>query len=811
MMNWNLIKPPKIKEGWSQRMRGIGKLPEIEEELDWSLIKPPEENEKEKLDWKTIEPPKIVDDVTTPAPISLKGSVGGLGISAKGGVTLPEPKQEPFDWVESQRYHPEKISGIGKGISVFGGAITKLPKQIKAAVLQLTQKGGGAKGASVANKDWADKYIKSVQEEQEVFVDEMISKYGDISVLPGIKISDIAQMPQSMAFSATSMGAGLAVGVPTALIPLPGSRILAWGLGTIASGKAAYEMSAYQIMQTYLDVKNEEKMASTGQELTLEEENNLKQGFNNLAKQYALWEAIPEAISNLAFASILTAPLTKMVGKSIAGKIVEKLAGMYGEELLTETITQMGQKGVMKKVGLPGGEKVDWTSPTDWVKSFKEVAPQTFLLTTVMAGTGTLAINTSKVVKSLNNEVKDNVIKEKLIEKIEDKTSLKEAVTEKPAVVEAVAGVKVIYHVTTGVKGVGLGSLDPEGKSKTVSFTTDKNIAKNIQDTLILKTKIAKGDLGYQELRNIIEGKYPDGIGLFDEAFQQLESYYKDDLYKNPKYILEGLQRFEVFYENKNPDFTQVWVISPDKLKDIDIKNIKIKEANSKEGAIPWGEGKRVEGYEKEALGEPRLKEIRYLPEDIIWKAPVAGKATAVPATGEGKVSKIAASIEAKSIEQGLTKGYGHLAEYTPIVIKEQAQKATDLINNNIDEARKIIRGETPLPEGLKGTALITAMEEHIKKTADGELASELASSPLVSGTSAAAQELRLAAERDPESPVKAIADINKLLNETIKKRYPGQILNKAKTNLINNIKNEIKKANSSQSWQQFILSIRCS
>jgi len=391
-------------------------------------------------------------------------------------------------------------------------------------------------------------------------------------------------------------------------------------------------------------------------------------------------------------------------------------------------------------------------------------------------------------------------------------------VTEQPAVVAPVAEKaiseagkeKAIYHVTTGVKGIGLGSLDPKGETRTVSFTTDINIAKNIQDTLILKTKIAKGDIGYQELRNIIEGKYPDGIGLFDEAFQQLESYYKDDLYKNPKYILEGLQRFEVFYENKNPDFTQVWVISPDKLKAIDIKNIKIKEATSKEGAIPWGEGKRVEGYEKEALGEPRLKEIRYLPEDITWKTPVAEKATAVPTTGKGKVSKIAGSIEAKSIEQGLTKGYGHLAEYTPIIIKEQAQKATDLINNNIDEARKIIRGDTALPEGLRGTALITAMEEHIKKTADGELASELASSPLVSGTSAAAQELRLAAERDPESPVKAIQDINKILNETIKKRYPGEVLSKAKTNLISKIKSEIKKANTSHSWQAFIESIRC-
>jgi len=624
---------------WS-KIKAIFEPEEEKKEYDWESLKPKFETETSKNDWESLKVKfEPEEDVTTPAPVTTPMQPPtGTGGQAKGEVTLPKP-----DLIEENKKRlitkftgkPEvpsgfgisDVSGIAKpAIDVFGGAVKQLPKQIKAAALSVSQ---GAKGASVANKDWADEYIKSAQKDQEVFVKEMIDKYGDVNVLPGVKLSDIAQMPQSMAFSATSMGAGLAAGVPVGLLPIPGSRIVAWGLGTVASGKAAYEMSAYQIMQTYLDAKNEEKMTSTGQELTLEEENNLKQGFNKLAKQYALWEAVPEALSNLAFAKILTLPLTKMVGKGIAGKIVERLTGLYGEELLTETITEIGQKDVKGKVGLPGGGEVDWTSPIEWVEAFKAVAPQTFLLTTIMGGTGMLVINTNKVVKSLNKEVKDSTIKEKLIKKVENKEILKEVV-------------------------------------------------------------------------------------------------------------------------------------------------------------------------KKEA------PEVKAVEKPTVIEAPIA------PVTGKGKVSKIAGSINAKSIEQGLTKGYGHLAEYTPIVIKEQAQRATDLINNNIDEARKIIRGETPLPEGLKGTALVTAMEERIKKTANGELASELAASPLVSGTSAAAQELRLAAERDPASPVKAIQDINKLLEETIKKRYPGKILNKAKSNLISKIKSEIKNANTQYSWQTFIESIRC-
>ncbi len=194
---------------------------------------------------------------------------------------------------------------------------------------------------------------------------------------------------------------------------------------------------------------------------------------------------------------------------------------------------------------------------------------------------------------------------------------------------------------------------------------------------------------------------------------------------------------------------------------------------------------------------------------------PIAKEIAKVEETaGKGKVSKIAASIEAKAIEQGITKGFGHLAEFTPIVIKEQSQLFTDLVNNNIGEARSMVRGEKPIPEGSNGIFLVKAVEEVIKKTGDGELALELANSPLVSGTSIAAQTLRGAAERDSESPVKAIEDINKLLDETAKKRYPGKVLTNAKKAISNQYqkgyKSEIKKANSSQSWQQFILSIRC-
>lgn len=123
-------------------------------------------------------------------------------------------------------------------------------------------------------------------------------------------------------------------------------------------------------------------------------------------------------------------------------------------------------------------------------------------------------------------------------------------------------------------------------------------------------------------------------------------------------------------------------------------------------------------------------------------------------------ISKIGQSIEAKAVEDGLTKGFAGTAGYDKITIADQAERTANLINSDLDKARAVIRGDEPLPSGMKGTALITAMEDYIKKNPDADLAYELANSPLVTGTSEAAQEMRLAAERTPDSAAAKLQEI---------------------------------------------------
>lgn len=174
------------------------------------------------------------------------------------------------------------------------------------------------------------------------------------------------------------------------------------------------------------------------------------------------------------------------------------------------------------------------------------------------------------------------------------------------------------------------------------------------------------------------------------------------------------------------------------------------------------------------------------------------------------KVSKIAKEIEAKAVEKKLTEGYSKLAGYEPITIKEQARLATDLVNNHFEDAMAIVRGEKPLPEGLKGTSLITALEEHLKNNPDVNLLQDLAKSRLVSGTSQAAQELRLAAERDPYSPVEIMRQLENDRRATLEKQYK-EPLEKTIDKEVKKIQDSVKKAAPDKNeWKSFINDIVC-
>jgi hypothetical protein len=206
-------------------------------------------------------------------------------------------------------------------------------------------------------------------------------------------------------------------------------------------------------------------------------------------------------------------------------------------------------------------------------------------------------------------------------------------------------------------------------------------------------------------------------------------------------------------------------------------------------------------GYED--IGMPKKVKSQPLQEGVDKVAKEIPKVELTP-------SKVAKSIEAKSVEEKLTKGFGDVAGYEKITIKDQAQKTTKLLDEEFDNAVKMIKGEIPVKEGIKPEMLIKTMEDYAQAKGDVNLLRELAKSPLVSETSAHAQALRILAERNPES---ALVNIQKIAKEraTSFERKSGKSVDKATKEITEEIKVKAKqKIPTKQDWDNFINEIKC-
>jgi hypothetical protein len=185
----------------------------------------------------------------------------------------------------------------------------------------------------------------------------------------------------------------------------------------------------------------------------------------------------------------------------------------------------------------------------------------------------------------------------------------------------------------------------------------------------------------------------------------------------------------------------------------------------------------------------------------------VAGKAESGPTSGSQPAS-IAKSIEAKAIEAGMVKdGFDSLAGFDPTTMKAQAERAADLLTTDFEKARRVVRGEEPVPEGLRGVSIVKAMEERIKATKDADLAYELANSPLASEVSLAGQELSLTRGRELDSFAAKVAEVKKA-----REAQAGADVSK-KAEVKKQLKEETQKVNLPKeelSWDRFLQSIAC-
>ena len=139
-----------------------------------------------------------------------------------------------------------------------------------------------------------------------------------------------------------------------------GGTLGAMGGAFLSTGPSFYRMAKNQFLHEMLDVAKQKDLNLTEAEWT-----EIKADIDDVATEYGLWEAGPEAISQG-----LTAGLLKGVGGKIFGKIPglskvtegiskravtrigAKLAAEVAEEEVTEYTTFQGQEGIRKGMGL---------------------------------------------------------------------------------------------------------------------------------------------------------------------------------------------------------------------------------------------------------------------------------------------------------------------------------------------------------------------------------------------------------------------------------------------------------------------------
>lgn len=173
--------------------------------------------------------------------------------------------------------------------------------------------------------------------------------------------------------------------------------------------------------------------------------------------------------------------------------------------------------------------------------------------------------------------------------------------------------------------------------------------------------------------------------------------------------------------------------------------------------------------------------------------------------------SRVAESIQAKALEDEMLKtGFNELAGYDPVTIKDQAKRVSELLTKDLNKAKAMARGEIKLPINIREASLIKGLEDYATMKGDVNLMRDLAKSPLVAETSRHAQELRILAERNPESGVGQIINLLKAREATFV-RKTGRTIKEAKATEIKSIRQELSKVSpTKKDWGSFIDQLKC-
>ena len=174
------------------------------------------------------------------------------------------------------------------------------------------------------------------------------------------------------------------------------------------------------------------------------------------------------------------------------------------------------------------------------------------------------------------------------------------------------------------------------------------------------------------------------------------------------------------------------------------------------------------------------------------------------------KMSRLAIGVERKAIEAKLTEGFKGLPEYEMVKVKDQAERAARLLENEPERATRIALGKDVPPVDVLPESVFIAVENHALKNGDVNTLRDLATaSTLPTEATGMGQRIRMLAERNPNSAVSAMRDVQLARESRAVKQYGN--IRKAKNKVITEIQTEIKRTTpKAKDWADFLDSLRC-
>lgn len=189
--------------------------------------------------------------------------------------------------------------------------------------------------------------------------------------------------------------------------------------------------------------------------------------------------------------------------------------------------------------------------------------------------------------------------------------------------------------------------------------------------------------------------------------------------------------------------------------------------------------------------------------ENIITKSTEAIPTKQIEVSTETKPTKLSSTLQTESVAKGIEADFGKSPEYNVMNMKDQAEKALNLINNSPEYAKNIIDGKVAPPGDLKIGSVYTAMKLDALKRNDVAKIIELSKSEVNKIASSYGQEIKAFDSLLERDPVKLIDSVRKSRETPKKVRELDIEKNNAKKEL------ELKKPKV-EDWDSFIRSIQC-